>query len=77
MEQVITLVKDLGFPIAICLFLAYYIKIMTEQFRSDVKEISGKYETAIEKFTKTLDKNTRILSSLESKLDVKETDDND
>lgn len=74
MEQVVNIIEHLGFPIAICLFLAYYIKTMTDQFRGDVKEISSKYENAIEKFTKSMDKMTRILSSLEVKLDVKETE---
>lgn len=77
LEQILSIIKDLGFPIAVCLFLAYYIKTMTDQFRSDVKEITGKYETAVDKFTKSLDKLSKIMTSVETALGTKEGIEND
>lgn len=77
LEQVLSIIKDLGFPIAVCLFLAYYIKTMTEQFRADIKEITNRYEAAVDKHTKSLDKVFKVLTSLEATLGAKESDDND
>lgn len=85
MEGVLEIIKDLGFPISVCIFLAYYIKLMTDQFRQDVKELTDKYNEAIkensaqyssviEKFIKSNDKTARVLTSLENKLGIKENE---
>lgn len=82
MENVLGLIKDLGFPVAVCVFLAYYVKSMTDQFRQDVKDMTDKYNQAIkensaqyslviEKFIKSNDKTAKVLTSLESKLGLK------
>ena len=71
MEIVLQIVQTVGFPIACCLFLGYYIKQQNSEYREDVKNITEKYEKAIEKFSKSIDKNTQVLTSLESKLGVK------
>ena len=93
METVLNIIQTLGFPIAGCCFLGYFIKKLIDEFRNDVKslseksetvtrEISEKYETAlrdmaekydrqIDKFSKTIDKNTQVLAALETRLELK------
>ena len=72
MEVFLEIIKTVGFPIACCVFLGWYLKTQTDQYREDVQTITEKYEKAIEKFSKSIDKNTLVLTSLETKLGIKE-----
>lgn len=72
MEVVLQIVKDLGFPVACCLYLGYYLKKLLEAYRADIREITDKYDRSIEKFSRSIDKNTSVLTALESKIDGKE-----
>lgn len=77
MEVFLEIIKTVGFPIACCVFLGWYLKIQTDQYREDVQTITEKYEKAIEKFSKSIDKNTLVLTSLETKLGIKEGESNE
>lgn len=68
MDVILQVIQTVGFPIACCIFLGYFIKRQNETYREDVKEITDKYERAIEKFAKSIDKNTQILNALEIRL---------
>lgn len=77
MDIVINLIQTIGFPFAACVFLAYYIKTQNEEYREDVKQITEKYETAIDKFSQSIDKNTKVLTCLEAKLDNERKDEDE
>lgn len=68
MDVILQVVQTVGFPVACCLFLGYYIKRQNEEYREDVKLITEKYERAIDKFSKSIDKNTLVLTALETRL---------
>lgn len=74
MDVVINLIQTMGFPIAACVFLGYYIKTQNAQYREDVKILTEKYEAAIDKFSKSIDKNTEVLNRLEAKLNINDND---
>lgn len=74
MDVVINLIQTMGFPIAACVFLGYYIKTQNAQYREDVKILTEKYEAAIDKFSRSIDKNTEVLNRLEAKLNINEND---
>ena len=74
MDVVINLIQTMGFPIAACVFLGYYIKTQNAQYREDVKVLTEKYEAAIDKFSKSIDKNTEVLNRLEAKLNINDND---
>lgn len=59
MADVVTLVTNLGFPIAICLLLMWYIR-----------EITNKHEEETKRFTEALNSNTLVLQKLCDALDV-------
>lgn len=69
MDTVLQIIQTIGFPIACCLFLGLFVKKQNDEYREDVRSITDKYELAIEKFSNSLDQNTRVLTSLEAKLD--------
>lgn len=69
MDNVVTLIQNIGFPIACVLFLGFYIKKITDEYREDIKEISSKYDEAIKDFRKTLERNTLVLTGIEKRLE--------
>lgn len=77
MEVFLEIIKTVGFPIASCIFLGWYLKTQTDQYREDVQKITEKYEKAIEKFSKSIDKNTLVLTSLENRLGMEGNRDNE
>lgn len=72
MDLMLQIIQTVGFPIACCIFLGYYIKTQNNEYREDVKALTDKYERAIDKFSKSIDKNTQILTALDAKLGSKE-----
>lgn len=68
MEVIVQLFQSLGFPVACVVCLAYYVHKQTTQYRDDVKTLTEKYEKAIDKFSKAIEKNTQVLMALEAKL---------
>ena len=84
MDAVLNLIQSIGFPIACCLFLGYFIKQQNDEYREDVKSITVKYEAAIEemsekyerqieKFSGAIDQNTQVLTAIGAKLERKES----
>ena len=63
MENIVTIITNLGFPIAICIMLMWYIR-----------ELINKHETETKEFTQALNNNTLVLQKLCDKLDVERID---
>lgn len=74
MDVVLQIIQTVGFPIACCLCMGYYIKTQNNEYREDVKALTEKYERAIDRFSKSIDKNTQILTALDAKLTSKPED---
>ena len=68
MEIILQIIQTVGFPVACCVFLGYFIKKQNDEYREDVRNITEKYENAIDRFSKSIDKNTIVLTSLEARL---------
>ena len=70
MEQMIT---SLGFPIACCLALAYYVKYQNEQIREDNKEdkelLLNELQYSREVNSKLLASNELLAKEISTKLD--------
>ena len=77
MDVVLQIIQTVGFPVAACVFLGYFIKKQNDEYRADVRTITEKYENAIEKFSNSIDKNTRVLTALDAKLSTNEKGEND
>lgn len=58
MDAIITLVTQVGFPIAVSLILLWYTKSLIDSHKEETKE-----------FTQALNNNTLVLQSLRDKLD--------
>lgn len=69
MEIILQVIQSVGFPIACCVFLGYFIKKQSDEYREDVKDITEKYNEAIKDFRKALERNTIVLSAIDKKLE--------
>ena len=44
MEAIANIIQQMGFPIACCVFLGFFVKQLNDQYREDVKALSEKHE---------------------------------
>ena len=59
MDTIVTLVTNLGFPIAVCIMMMLYIRELTNRHQEETKA-----------FTDALNENTIVLQKLCDKLDM-------
>lgn len=74
--DIIQIISSLGFPIACCLGLGWYVKTQTDNYRNDVKDIQREHKEETKQMTDALNNNTLALQHLAEKieqLDRKET----
>lgn len=81
METIVTLLQSFGFPIVMCLVMAYYVKYQSDKEREDrngqnerhAKEREAeatRHEKEVETMRLALDANTEALHALEKTLTV-------
>lgn len=63
------IISSLGFPIAACVGMGFYVKTQTENYRTDVKDIQREHKDEIAKVTEALNNNTLALQKLCDKLE--------
>ena len=56
MENIVTIISSLGFPIAMCIFVCWYVMKQNENYRADTKEMQMSHKLEIDKLTKSIDK---------------------
>ena len=56
MENIVTIISSLGFPIAMCIFVCWYVMKQNENYRQDIKEMQVSHKEEIEKLTRALNK---------------------
>ena len=65
MADIVTIITNLGFPIAVCVMLMWYIR-----------ELTNKHQTETKEFTQALNQNTLVLQKLCDKLGIERADEN-
>lgn len=58
-STIMQLISSVGFPIAMCLMMAWYIKSINEGYRDDIKSIQ-----------QSIDNNTAVMNKIIEKLEV-------
>lgn len=56
MQDMVTIISSLGFPIAMCIFVCWYVMKQNENYRQDIKEMQIAHREEIEKLTKAINK---------------------
>lgn len=73
MNDIVTMITTVGFPIVACLFMGWYVKYQTDNYRSEVKDMQKEHKEEIQKVTEALNNNTLALQRLCDKME-KESD---
>lgn len=69
MEEIVSLINNQGFPIAVCLIMFFFFKYMFDTNKKEIKEINDKYQTNLDKMQEALNNNTIAITKLCEKLD--------
>ena len=69
MNEIVTAISSLGFPIVACIGLGWYVKYQTDAYRQEVKDLQKEHKDEINKMTDALNNNTRALEKLILKID--------
>ena len=56
--DVVQVISCLGFPIAACIGLAFYVKYIVDSYREEVKDLRKEHQEEIGKITDALNNNT-------------------
>ena len=68
MSSVAQLITSLGFPVVACIMMGYYIKIQTDYYRNDIKDLQTQHKEEMSKVTEAVNNNTKALLQLSDSL---------
>jgi len=66
---IVAVISSVGFPIAACIGLGWYVKYQTDNNNKEVAEMRKEYIEEIDKVTDALNNNTLALQKLCDKID--------
>ena len=64
LNDVLNVISTVGFPIAMCVFLCWYVKDSTEKNREEVNKINADHKEEVANITTALENNTIALTKL-------------
>ena len=70
MNDIITAVSSLGFPIVACIGMGWYVKYQTDNNTKEVTEMRNEHKQEIDKVTQSLNNNTLVIQKLIDKMDI-------
>lgn len=68
MGSIAQLITSLGFPVVACILMGYYIKLQTDYYRSDVKDLQSQHKDEMLQVTEAVNNNTKALLQLSDAL---------
>lgn len=70
MNEIITAISSLGFPIVACIGMGWYVKYQTDNNSKEVNEMRNEHKQEIDKVTQSLNNNTLVIQKLIDKFDI-------
>ena len=71
-QDVITGISTLGFPIICCLLMMYYVKYSTDNHREEVSKLNEEHRKEMMEVTEALNNNTLALQKLCDYISIKD-----
>lgn len=68
-NTVISLIQGVGFPIAACIAMAWYVKYITDKNREDINKLHDQHREEMKQVTEALNNNTLALQQLTDNLE--------
>lgn len=63
-NTILQAVTTVGFPIVMCLVMAWYIKTINESHRKEIDNINALHKNEADKFTEAINNNTLALQKI-------------
>lgn len=64
MENIISIVSSVGFPIAMCFVMGYYLKYTHDDHREDIKRLQEQHTEEMNAITEAVNNNTLVIQRL-------------
>lgn len=71
-NALVTIIQTVGFPIAMCGAMAWYVKYTEDKHREDRNGQNERHTREMESVNRAIDNNTEALKALEKTIAVKE-----
>lgn len=68
MGDLAQLISSMGFPIAMCVLMCYYIKYTQDNYRSDINNLNEKHKEESTKLVQAINNNTLVIKELSERL---------
>lgn len=68
LNTVVTLIQGVGFPIAMCLIMGWYVKYITDRNREELANERDTHKQEMNEITTAINNNTLVLEKLLNKL---------
>lgn len=76
MGDISQLISSIGFPIAMCVLMCYYIKYTQDNYRTDINSLNEKHKEETTNLVQAINNNTLVIKELSERLNS-EGDTND
>lgn len=63
-SSVVQIISTVGFPIACCVAMGYYVKYITDKNREEVSKLNDEHRQEMTEVTQAINNNTLALQSL-------------
>lgn len=72
MGEISQLISSIGFPIAMCVLMCYYIKYTQDNYRTDINDLNEKHKEESTKLVEAINNNTLVIKELSERLNNNE-----
>lgn len=68
MGEISQLISSIGFPIAMCVLMCYYIKYTQDNYRTDINNLNEKHKEESSKLVQAINNNTLVIKELSERM---------
>lgn len=68
MGDISQLISSIGFPIAMCVLMCYYIKYTQDNYRTDINSLNEKHKEETTNLIQAINNNTLVIKELSERL---------
>lgn len=68
-QDIVTIIQGVGFPIVMCGAMAYYVKYITDKNRDSMNDLNERHTNEIDKVSQAINNNTLALQHLSDLID--------
>ena len=75
MENIVSMISSVGFPILCACACGYYVKYITDKNREQISDMNAKHRAEIDEIVKAINNNTVALTKMAERLERDEIND--